>query len=245
MRKNLWVLDLVLLALIALVGMILKDRWTAAEFREQTLLRQMIPAVPPPVLPALPGVTPVSAAAYMDVADKLVFSRDRNPVVILDPPPPPPAPPPPKPMPDLPLAYGVIDLGTGPRVILAEKSGGQHHGYQPGQTIGPFKIVELTDTAITFDWEGKKVTRKIEQILDRSSMKAPQQAPQTAAKSPEAAKQLSTLAPVKAGPGTELGEKTRACVPGDTNPPGTVQDGFRKVVARTPFGDSCRWEAVQ
>jgi len=148
-------------------------------------------------------------------------------------------------MPDLPLAYGVIDLGAGPRIILAEKSGAEHHGYQAGQTIGAFKIVSLTDTEITFDWEGKEMTRKIEQILDRSSMKAAEKAPQTAAKAPEPAKQLSSLAPIKAGPGMELGEKSRACVPGDSNPPGTVQDGFRKVVTKTPFGDSCRWEAVQ
>lgn len=242
MRKNLWLLDFLLLALIAVVSMTLRDRWTAAELREQALLRQFIPSPPPPALPPLPGVTPITPAAYFDVADQLVFSRDRSPVVILDPPPPPPPPPKPKPMPDLPLAYGVLDLGTGLRIILAEKSGGPHHGYQPGQTIGPFKILELTPTDITFDWEGNKVTRKIEQLLDRA---APTVAAAPAAAKPADPKQLTTMAPLKAGPGTELSEKTRACVPGDTNPPGTVQDGFKKVVTKTPFGDSCRWEAVQ
>ena len=47
------------------------------------------------------------------------------------------------------------------------------------------------------------------------------------------------------GPGIELGQGSRACVPGDTTPPGTVKDGFRKVVNKTPFGNSCRWEAVK
>jgi hypothetical protein len=239
----LWLLDLLLLAAVTLVGLMLRDRWVAADAREQALLRQMIPAVPTPALPQLPTVAPVTAAAYVDVAQQLLFSRDRNPTVILDPPPPPPAPPPPKPMPDLPAAYGVLDLGTGLRIILAEKAGSVHHGYQAGQTVGAFKIVSLTPTEITFDWEGKKVTRRIEQILDRSTAKSAENAPQAPAKQPEPNKLNSVAA--KTGPGQELGEKTRACVPGDPTPAGTVQDGFRKVVTKTPFGDSCRWEAVQ
>jgi hypothetical protein len=42
-----------------------------------------------------------------------------------------------------------------------------------------------------------------------------------------------------------MGNSTRACVPGDTTPPGTVQDGLRKVVSKTPFGESCRWEPAK
>ncbi len=242
MRKNLWLIDLFLLGLVLVVFFQLRDRWAAADSREQALLRQNIPPLPAPVIPGLPAVQPVTAAAYVDTAQHLLFSRDRNPNVILDPPPPPP---PPRPMPDLPVARGVIDIGTGPTIILAEKAGAAEKGYRQGMAIGPFKIVALSTQEITFDWEGKQVTRKIETILDRTSQQQAPQPQQTAA-APQAqgAKPLTSLAPVKAGPGAELGERSRACVPGDTNPAGTVQDGFRKVVNKSPFGDVCRWEAV-
>ncbi|MBC7925964.1 MAG: hypothetical protein H7039_09945 [Bryobacteraceae bacterium] len=239
MRKNLWLLDLTLLGLIAMTGSMLRDRWAQAEVREQALMRQIIAPVPAPVLPPLTGVSPVTAAAYVEVAQQFVFSRDRNPNVILDPPPPPP---PPKPMPDLPLAHGVLDVGTGPTIILSEKPGAPHHGYRPGQTIGAFKLVALTGPDVTFEWEGKQIKRKLDQITDRSSMKTTAPAPGGAAQ-PAASKPLTAQAPVKAGPGIELGERSRACVSGDTTPAGTVQDGFKKVVTRSPFGEVCRWEA--
>ena len=36
----------------------------------------------------------------------------------------------------------------------------------------------------------------------------------------------------------------RTCVAGDTSPPGTVLEGYKKVVTRTMFGETCRWEPV-
>ncbi|MDZ4798840.1 MAG: hypothetical protein SGI92_11810 [Bryobacteraceae bacterium] len=240
MRKNLWLLDLLLLGLVLLVGSMLRDRWAASDSRVEALLRQNIAPAPPPTIPALAGVQPVTAAAYVETAQQLLFSRDRNPNVILDPPPPPPAP---VPMPDLPVARGVIDIGTGPTIILSERAGAAEKGYRPGMTIGPFKIVALTTQEVTFEWQNKQVVRKIEQILDRTAQAqvAPQQ---TANTQPAAVKTLTSLAPVKAGPGQELGERSRACISGDTSAPGTVQDGYRKVVNKSPFGDVCRWEAV-
>jgi hypothetical protein len=242
LRKNLWLLDLALLGLVLFTGSMLRDRWALSDRREQALLRQIVAPAPAPAIPALAGVRPVTPASYVETANQLLFSKDRNPNIILDPPPPPP---PPEPMPDLPVARGVIDIGTGPTIILSEKPGGPEKGYREGMAVGAFRIAKLSTREITFQWKDKQVTRKIESILDKTAPQQAAAAPQPAANQPAAAKSLTSVGPVKAGPGTELGERSRACVPGDTSPAGTVQDGYRKVVNKSPFGDVCRWEAVQ
>jgi hypothetical protein len=174
----------------------------------------------------------------LQVAQQMVFSRDRNPDVILDPPAPPP---PPKPMPPFPVAYGVMNLGGGPTAILSEKAGAEHHGYRAGEKIGEFKLVALNNHEIVLEWEGKYVKKTIEELADRRPIvqEKPAEAPQAAA---PAATQITSVAEPK-GPGTtDMGKSSRACVPGDTSPPGTVQNGLKKVVSKTPFGESCRWE---
>jgi hypothetical protein len=241
LRRRLWLIDLTLLALVALAGSLLNGKWQDNQRREQALLRKMAPAPLPVDLPPLPSVSPASAANYLELAQQLVFSRDRNPNVILDPPAPPP---PPKPMPSLPVAYGVLDLGSGPTVILSERAGGESKGYRVGEKIGEFKLVSLTNRDLVLEWEGKQVKRTIEELLDRSGRTEEPPPPQQTAAAPGSGLGVANLG-AKAGPGVELGPSSRACVPNDTTPAGTVQDGYRKVVTATPFGQSCRWEAVQ
>ena len=45
-------------------------------------------------------------------------------------------------------------------------------------------------------------------------------------------------------PGVDVGEGLKGCQVGDSTPAGAVVDGYRKVIAQTPFGGSCRWEKV-
>jgi hypothetical protein len=247
MRRNLWLLDLILLIAVVITGFVLKQRWSTASVREQALLQQAVPVPPAPALPAMPRVNPVTAATYMTAVQMNLFSKDRNPNVILDPPPPPPPPPQ---MPPLPVAYGVMDLGGGPTAILAEKPGAAHKGYRPGEKIGAFRIVAMNNREILFDWDGQPVKKTLEELADhRPTMTS---SGTTAADAPPAATTaaapaqpaLKTLADVK-GPGTDLGNQTRACAPGDTSAAGSVQDGMRKVVTKSPFGDVCRWEPVK
>jgi hypothetical protein len=148
-------------------------------------------------------------------------------------------------MPTLPLAYGVMDLGSGPLIILSERSGAQHRAYRPGEQIGEFKLAAINGGEIVFEWDGKQVKRRLDELIDKKAAESTQPAekplgPPASAAAPA----VSKLAAVEAGPGMELGATSRACIPGDATPPGTVKDGYRKVVNKTPFGDSCRWEAV-
>jgi hypothetical protein len=238
-------LDLLLLGLVVVCAFALRDRWTSAEQREMAMLRQVIRAETAPSLPPITAEKPTAAAAYLEVAQHFVFSRDRNPTVILDPPAPPPPPPPPKPMPSLPVAYGVIDLGGGPMIFLADKAGGQQKAYKAGDQVGEFKLVSVARHEVVLEWDGKVINKRYIDLVDRNALahRAPAAPGPTQAAAPKT--EAVKIAPVKAGPGTELGATTRACVPGDTTPAGTVENGFRKVVSRTPFGESCRWEAVR
>jgi hypothetical protein len=236
-------IDLTLLGLVLLTASTVRERYNESRAREQALLRKMIPPLPPPAIPPLPATSPAKATNYLDVAQHLLFSRDRNPNVILDPPAPPP---PPKPMPALPVAYGVIDLGAGPTVILSARSGAEHHGYRVGETIGEFKLASITQDEVVFEWEGKEVKKRVEELIDKTPPQAQaKQAPAQPAAKPTGGNATNVLSDSKEGPGVELGQGSRACVPGDTTPAGTVRDGFRKVVSKTPFGESCRWEAVK
>lgn len=249
MNRRLWLIELLLIGVIVFTAHQLRQRMQEAERREQALLRQMIPAAPPPVIPPLPVPGPTQAGQYNEVAQQMLFVRERNPNIVLDPPP---APPPPKPMPSLPFAYGVVNLGQGPTAILSEKSGAPHRPYRAGEKIGEFKVYALNTREIIFEWDGKYIKKRYEELVDKrvNPQTIPPEAQPAAAaaassgNTPQTTMLGSTAKP--AGPSAvEMGNSARACQPGDTAAAGTVQDGFRKVVVTTPFGQSCRWEPVR
>jgi hypothetical protein len=241
LKKKLTLLNLALVALIVLAGWRARQSWLGAQEREQALLRasQKAPLLPPP-LASLPAVEPVSAAGYLGVAEKMLFAPDRNPTVILEPVKP-------KPMPPLPVAYGVVNLGDGPMAILSEKSGSPNRAFRAGDTIGEFKLVAVNAEELVFEWEGQKVAKKMEELRERAASETSSGA-EAAARAPSPPPPpVQAQAPVSErplGPGESAGG-VRVCQPGDSSPPGTVVDGFRKVVSVTPFGRVCRWEPAQ
>jgi hypothetical protein len=237
-RRRLWLLDMALVALVILAAVAFRQRWIEGRAREEALLNRTTPAAAPPALAPLPAHAPSTAAQYLEVAQHMIFSRDRNPDVILDPPAPAP---PPKAWPQLPVAYGVINLGDGPTAILSEKPGAQHRGYRAGERVGEFKLEAMNNQEIVFEWEGKYVKKRFEELADRRPT-----IPANAAADAQAAAPAQAVTPSEKGPGTtDMGNSTKACQPGDTTAAGAVQDGMRKVVTKTPFGDSCRWEPVK
>ena len=67
-------------------------------------------------------------------------------------------------MPPLPVSYGMVDIGTGPTAILAEKAGAAHHSYKAGDKIGAFKIVAMNHKEILFDWDGQPVKKTFAEL---------------------------------------------------------------------------------
>jgi hypothetical protein len=143
-------------------------------------------------------------------------------------------------MPALPLFHGVVDFGDGPMAIMSEGPKGAHRDYQPGDKVGAFKLVALNNEELVLEWEGKTITKRVDEFIDRSTP-APAAAGQAAAaKAAPVAPPVTTAA---AAPGGDLNGGVKACQPGDTSPAGTVSDGMRKVIKPTPFGSRCYWES--
>lgn len=241
MKTKLIALNVLLLAGIGAIAWQVNLSWKQAAAERQANLNVRIKPVT--VAPATPSPKPEGAtpAQYAQVAEKNLFSSDRNPTVVIevekkDPP---------KPMPPLPVVYGVMGLPSGVKAIMAEKPGQPNHSVRAGETIGEFKVLALDTQNIKFEWNGKEISKRIEDLVDRSN---PQSGAGSANNSGPAAPPQSIAAPQKPlepnlDPklGVSLTETMRACRPGDTTPAGTVVDGFRKVLTPSPFGTICRW----
>jgi hypothetical protein len=233
-------LDLALLVIAGLLGMQLRREWIDSHTRNLVLVRSSLPSSAVPGLAPLDKVGPVSVIDFVDVAMKNLFSKDRNPNVIVDQV----APPPPKPVPPFPVAHGVMLWdGVPPTIVLSESAASQQKGYHPGDTVGPWKLVALDSRYVDFEWDGKKFKKRIDELIDREPIA--EVAPPPPAAAPKSGPQVLSTPTAPGKPGLDTGGGYKGCAPGDPSPSGTVSDGMRKVVTATPFGNSCQWEPVK
>jgi hypothetical protein len=238
LKRKLILLNLVLAALTAVAGWQWRVRWLAAKAHENAVLGRKTPAAPAPPHSPLANVAPTVAAQYIDIANKVLFNKERNPNLPL---PEPPAPPPPEPMPALPVIRGVLNI-DGPSAIMSEQAGGSGKEVHPGDTIGPFKLLAVNNEEIVLEWKGQEVRRRVAELKDRSASEPVAAAlPVGQPAAPPPPKPVI----VKAGPGQDMGAGRKACNPGDNTPDGTVMDGMKKVSWDTPFGKGCAWEAAK
>ncbi len=251
MKPKLIVLNLALVAALGAIvwqGRVQLHR--ARVVRRENLNVAVKPIAAPPPAPA-PKPDAAQPVKYADVATKDLFSKDRNPDVIIDPP----KVEKPKPMPPLPIVYGVLGLPSGTKAIMAEKKGADSKPVKSGDTVGEFKIVSLDTKNVVFDWDGKQIAKNIDDLIDRSEPAGGvvSQAAAPPAKGPAViAPPAVAPAPVKpavaaTGPGkAQDGKSDRPCVPGDTSPNGAVVDGYKLSFMQSPFGRmGCHWTPVQ
>jgi hypothetical protein len=247
LKAKLIALNLLLAAGVGVVVWQARMRVQEAEqVRRAHLANPMKPVTPPPIAPA-PKPDQPSAIKYEDVAKKNLFSADRNDDIVVEPP----KVVAPKPMPPLPVSTGVMNMPSGVRISLAEKAGEMSRFLHTGESIGEFKIVALDSQNVTFEWDGKQLPRKIEDLMDRSNQQTAANARPAAGNAPAggpaapppagAGQQLVNNHPTAANVGTVLTESARACKPDDTSPAGSVVDGFKKVTTQSIFGPVCRW----
>ena len=242
-RKLIW-LNLLLITLVAGIAWKVRGEWTAEQAREQAIrTARVVPSKVTPVsIPAPPN--PVTAGSYSEIASKMLFSKERNPTVIIDIPPAPP----PRPMPALPLLHGVMGLPSGMIALMSPDAKSPGKPIKVGEKIGEFELTGLTQDQISFQWEDKTVSKGVSEMIYQGLEKTPAAgAPQqlaSAAPPPTTASQ-----PGAAGkPGGDVGgtsEGFKMCTAGDNSPAGTVADGYRKVLNATPFGNSCHWEPAK
>ena len=251
MNRKALLLDLALLALAAVLAWQIRVRWLEGQARERAIFTTAARKMAVSPLPPMMALKMVIAGEYIEVAQKMLFAKDRNPNVPIEPPPPPPVKPP---LPALPSYYGQMSFGD--PVVLLASNGGAQKSYHVGDKIGPFQLAAFDREKIVLNWNGEKVERKLEELKPKDAAPAPAPAPARATAGPAAASNSggairsiatseSSVEANKGPLGIDVGGGFRACTPGDTTPTGSVVNGFKKVVSRGMFGDVCRWEQVK
>jgi len=242
-NRRLILLNLALIVALLFAVNILHERWQEGEARRLKIEREKIAAVPVAPLPPRPMVPPLSSGAYVEVAQKVLFSRDRNPDVI--PPPPPPPAPPPK-IPPFPAAHGVMLWGNMAPSIILSMGNDEQAVYRAGDKIGEFEIVSIDHQHLILTWNGQTFVKNISDLEALAPAADERQAaanlpPPPVAAPPPAARQN--------GPGITMDPegKMKTCDVTDSNPMGTVIDGYKKVPLVNPMapgGNFCLWQQV-
>jgi hypothetical protein len=164
LNRRLVLLNLALLALAGALLWILRVNWIEAKARERVVLQRKVAAKAVLAPPALPGVKAVAPAEYIDVAGKMLFSKDRNPTVVVEPPKPAPEPV----MPALPSYHGQMAIGE-PVILLSASANAVQRGYHAGDQVGDFKLVSFDEGRVDFEWKGKNVDRKLEELRPKET----------------------------------------------------------------------------
>lgn len=242
MRRKLWLLNLVLVAVLFWGWNKANTSWKEQAARRQGELGRQVKPVPAPPFSPLAQVAAVLPSVYQKIAQSMLFDRSRNPDVVVEVVPPPP----PKPMPTLPIFRGMMNIGGGPLAIFSQAGATGSETLRAGDKIGEFKLVSFNSSEVVLEWDGKTIRRSPGDLMPKES------APTVAGASVVNAGMAAILNAVPtpqvaakaAGPGQDAGVGKKLCEPGDSTPAGTVSDGYRKVVTQTPFGQSCYWESV-
>ena len=229
MKQRLMLLNILLLVAVVAAAMHLRGLIFEADKRHAIVLDKY-PLPPPPVRPALlPMVGVVAPEAYGETIQRLVMARDRNPIPEPPPPPPPPKEIPVKPMPSLPLTYGVFSIGDAPLAMLSEKRGAPQKGFHVGDQIGEFKLLGFNNTQIQFEWDGQIVTRTMDELRDKQGPVVEQA---VAAAPPPSASSANVIG---AGAGDKKPEVPVSA--GEPTTQATVQGDTVRFVRPGPFGN--------
>jgi hypothetical protein len=164
LNRRLVLLNLALLALAGALVWTLRTNWIQAKARERVVLQRKVAAKAVLAPPPLPAVKAVAPADYIDVAGKMLFSKNRNPTVVVEPPKPPPEPV----MPALPNYHGQMAIGE-PVILLSMSANAVQRSYHAGDQVGDFKLVSFDENRVDFEWKGKNVERKLEELKPKET----------------------------------------------------------------------------
>jgi hypothetical protein len=251
----LWLLNIVLLVALILLGHTLRQHWQEAKAHEASVLQRRTPSAPPPPNSPQPMVRRLEPNSYVDVAQKVLFAKDRNPDVIPPPPPPKPAPPP---VPPFPVAHGVMIWGDIPPTIILSTRGSKddQRAYRAGDKVGEFQIASIDDRQIVLTWNGQTFAKDISELEARETVAQAPNEKHSRATAPQPAPGAPVVDQVQnmnqeSGPASQRNisqdGRTKTCDQNDPAPVGSVVDGFRKVAVVNPLAPNahfCTWQSV-
>lgn len=244
MKRKLALLNVVLVALAALIVWRIWSVHQEMSTRESAVLPGVAETrdVAPPPSAAPPEE--IAAIDYIGVAEQYLFSPDRNSNVEIEAAPE-------LPLPTLPIAHGILDIGSGPTAILSMPGEEGQRAYRIGESVGGFVLAGISADELTLQWEGGVVRRSLNDLTPQDEQNVSTAAVRRAPPPPKPAAQEKPKSTVlsnntNSGPSDiDMGGGMLACRPGDTSPSGTVFNGYRKLVTQTPFGAACRWLPIE
>jgi hypothetical protein len=254
MKNKLLLVNALLLGVFVLGASELYRQWIEAEGR-YARIDAAERVVPLPDFPAPAERAMVRPADYLPVAERMLFSKDRNPnvEVIVDEAPV-------EQRPELPLLAGLADFGDGPRALMAATSGDTPQWIKTGEKVGAFVFEGLEGQQVKLKWNDEEFTVEQEKLVGavvrqtKTTKKAPPRpagAPPGAPAPAQPAGNLAANAPQNIGGEYKIGKELRPGVyavdPDDKSPDGTTfkhSDGstYIKTVRRTPFGIQPWWQ---
>jgi hypothetical protein len=137
----------------------------------------------------------------------------------------------------------VMVLRSGPVAILS--SGGGHQAVRVGEPIGQYKLTDIAQGQLTFEWNGQTFVKNTDELAGNAKKEEP--APQQGGEQVRTsnAPPAPPPEPVKPGPGSETPYGIRTCNMNDGVAEGAVMDGYVKRVYTSPFGKTCGYERAK
>ena len=170
MKRKLIFLNFILLVGSAFAAWKLREQYLADQVKTDKLRRTYIKPQAAVALAPTPKPDPFTALPYVDVAQKDLCSRKTAiRTVVIEAPPPKPV----KIMPPLPQVAGVMGLPSGMMALMSEKPEARPHGVRVNEIVGDFKVVAITPQEISFEWDGQRIDRKVEELLARAPTPPP------------------------------------------------------------------------
>ncbi len=254
MKNKLLLLNALLLGVFVLGASELYRQWLEAEAR-YARLEEAERVVPLPDFPTPAERARIRPASYMPAVERMLFTKDRNPVVevVVEETPE-------VVRPELPLLAGLADFGDGPRALMAAAANDTPQWLEAGEKVGDFIFEGLEGQKVKLSWQGEELTVAQDQLVGamapRETRTSKTSRPRLPAGggAPAQAQQPANLAenaPKPVGGEYNIGKELRPGVyavdSSDKSPHGTSfkhSDGstYTKTVRRTPFGSQSWWE---
>ncbi|MBI1354891.1 MAG: hypothetical protein GC160_11135 [Acidobacteria bacterium] len=254
MKRKLLLLNALLAGTLILGAAELYKRVLEADARFSRLEKYAGEA-PAPDYPAAAAAAALRPAAYMPIVDRLLFVKDRNPIVEVVV-----AEPVVEQRPALPLYSGLVDFGDGPLALMAPSNASDPAWIGIGEKVGDFTFQGLAeDGRVKLAWKDQQIVVAQDELTGEggqpepgqpkkaNNRRTPPKPGQPATPPPNA--NMTQPAPQTVGGQYNIGKELRpgvfAADPKDSTPDGTEFKGYVKRVRKTPFGSQSWWETKQ
>jgi hypothetical protein len=239
MKKNLILINLVLLAVSVVLAQKLRSDW--ARFQIENNLAHLKP-VKGATAPGSPSADqPVGVTNYSTIVDKHLFAQDRNNIIPPEPPPEEHA----KKLGPKPLLMGIMDLGEEQFAWMVSSDPKEDKDYRKvkvGESLGEYKLVEILDQKVRMNADGEDIEVRLNEpskVVARDTgpvATGPSDSHRVTSIGDAGTHSTTAGAPASAGSGHTRPEDV---------PAGTIVNGRKKVVVPSPFGPMTSWVEVK